>query len=114
MGKWILLSVALMVVGVVTCLYSIAGLKQYVRALTVVNKMSSEKRNIAWEEFAGSDNRGAIRGIFAGNWMGRVWLWTSRGLKSYQVDNLSVNSIFDGCNTMFCLTISENSKSPKS
>lgn len=87
--------ICLMIVSAL--LYFKAGLSAYIRVNTVIKSMSSEEQRVAREEFYGTDQRGVERGIFAGIWMDKVWVWQRAGLKSFAVDNDSVYSWFDGC-----------------
>lgn len=86
-----------MFVGSVVWLYHSTGLKHYVRAISLINKMPEEARQNSWGDFTGTDQRGAKRGILAGAWIGRVWVWTTDGLKSFAIDENSIFSHFDGC-----------------
>lgn len=94
--SWVIIIVFIVIVFV-GFLYQWAGLKYYVRALIVINKMPVAERNLAWNEFSGTDQRSVERGILAGTWMNRVWIWKSTGLKSFAVDKYSIYSWFDGC-----------------
>ena len=78
-------------------LLTMGGLKEYVRAIVLINKMDDAKKSEVWSEFSGTDARGAERGLLAGTWLDRVWVWTSTGIKSYKTDMFSVYSLFDGC-----------------
>lgn len=79
-------------------LYQFAGLRQYWRAVHIIKTTTPEENRIkVAEEFYGTDLKGVERGILAGSWMGRVWVWKGSGLKSYTVDENSIYSWFDGC-----------------
>jgi len=87
----------ILVLALGSCLYFYGGMKQYVRAVVVIKRMPVEGQKVAWDEFSGTDPRGAQRGILAGSWMGKVWVWSTKGLKSYEVDEYTVYSLFNGC-----------------
>lgn len=77
--------------------YGLAGGKYYIRARTVINQIpNTYEREKTWSEFKGYGNYG---GILAGSWLGRVWVWGTKGLRSFTVDENSVYSWYDGCNS---------------
>ncbi len=59
--------------------------------------MTSEDQKKARVELDGTDARKVERGILAGSWLGRVWVWRSGKLVAYRVDDFTVYSQFDGC-----------------
>jgi len=99
MRQWVILvvSVVVLVGGAAGYMYERGGLKEYNKAVKVINTMPEEDRDKSWGEFAGVDQRGGERGILAGAWMGRVWVWQASGLKAYKVDKDTMYSVFDGC-----------------
>jgi len=102
MKRWtlgILVFILVLLIGGVLCLYQFGGLRSFVRVLRVINTMEpQDKKEKAWEEFSGTDPKGAQRGILAGSALGRVWVWTAKGLKYFVVDENTIYSWFDGCN----------------
>lgn len=100
MKRWgigVLIFLAIGLIGF-AYLYQFAGLRQYFRAVEVIKTTTPEEERIkVIEDFYGTDPRGAERGILAGSGLGRVWIWSGRGLKSYKVDENSIYSWFDGC-----------------
>jgi len=100
MKKWvvgIVVVVLALILSLSFYLYKFGGLREYIRTITVINSLSDEEKKLATSEMTGTDLRGAERGILAGSWFGRVWMWNSYGLRSFVVDEFSVYSIFDGC-----------------
>ncbi len=100
MKKWfvgILVLLFTIGIGVTFYLYQYGGLKQYIRAISLINKMPEEEKKKSWDQLNGTDPRGVERGILAGSWLGRVWIWRVKGIRSYGVDEYSVYSLFDGC-----------------
>ena len=100
MKKWALGFVVLILAAVLSVsfyLYNFGGLKQYMRAITLINKMPEEYKEIAKNELRDKDKSGGERGILAGSWIGRVWIWNAHGLKSFAVDEFTIYSLFNGC-----------------
>lgn len=100
MRRWIGILIGfglIIMLGGIGYLYQFGGLRQYIRARSVINNMPTEDKQYAWEKFSGTDPRGAERGILAGSGLGRVWVWSSSGLKSFIVDEYSIYSWFDAC-----------------
>lgn len=84
--------------AVMVYVYQYAGLKYFIRAKQVMNTIpDTEQRQQTWERFNGTGRTGEYRGILAGSWMGKVWVWGRSGLVSFNVDEYSVYSWFDGC-----------------
>lgn len=82
-------------------LYQWGGLNYYLRAVKLMRQevpgMREDLMIEARNEFYGTDLRGAERGILAGTWFGKVWVWNNGWLKFYTVDDNSIYSWFDGC-----------------
>ena len=100
MKKWVagwIVLILVLIAGAAFCAYNYMGLKQYKRAISLINQMPEEEKNKAWDELSGTDKRGAQRGLLAGAWAGRVWVWTTAGLTSFVSDENSVYSDFEGC-----------------
>ena len=66
--------------------------------LLLTNILKLKKKQI-WDELAGTNQRGAERGFFAGTWFGRIWNWRTSGLNYYKIDEFTVYSMFDGCSS---------------
>lgn len=100
MNRWFaIISVFFLVISSTISIYLFirGGLKEYIRAIVLINTLPDAKKSEVWSEFSGTDARGAERGLLAGVWFDRVWVWTSIGIKSYRTDKFSVYSTFDGC-----------------
>jgi len=78
-------------------LYQYAGLKYFVRADILINDMPSETvKKQAWKDFIGKSENG-YSGIYAGDWMDRVWVWGNGLIRSFATDQYSVYTFSDGC-----------------
>lgn len=100
MKRWILGIVSVVLVLLLSLagnLYFYGGLKQYVRATSVINNLPEEDKNLGWQDLKLTDAREGRGGILAGTWFGKVWTWSADGLQAYAVDDYSIYSFFDGC-----------------
>lgn len=93
----IFVSLLTLVIGAGIYLYGFAGLGEYLRMNSAVNKLPEEQKINVVAQVRGINERGGESGILAGNWKGKVWVWRVGGLKAYTVDEFSIYSIFDGC-----------------
>lgn len=76
------------------------GGKDFAKALWVISRTENEGEKVSvWREFAGNYPKGPYGGILAGSAFDRVWVWTGSGLKGFSVDEYSVYSWYDGCNS---------------
>lgn len=84
------------------CIYRYCGLKQYFKAVKYINEIPlAEKREMAWKGFLGVSGDGHYSGIYAGKFLGMVWVWGRMGLRPFVAQKQSTYSFFDGCSDVF-------------
>lgn len=94
---WVGCVLLLIMVSLSVYLYIFGGYKQYLRSQQVIGQMSNDDQKYARDVLDGTDARQVERGIVAGTWLGRVWVWRLGKLVSYTVDDFTVYSHFNGC-----------------
>lgn len=105
MKRWLVLLVIFLVVvcvGVLLFLYFFWGLREYMSARTALYALSTDQRMAAVQTFTGSDTPGVwYLGTYAGftNFGGsaKIWMWSNKGLRSFDTDQYSVYSFFNAC-----------------
>lgn len=104
MGRKVIYTcLALSILGsaVFAFLYFKGGLKQYIRATSLVDNLSLEKQEKGGLLFYGNTNGNEYGGIYAGTTKGFkpiVWVWGKNGLKPFATDRYSVFWHVKGCN----------------
>ena len=99
-----LLVIAVVVMGLGLgglCLYQYAGLKYYIKAAGYIDQLPEASRSGAWKDFIGTTSDRYYNGIYAGDFMGRVWVWGKSGLRSFATSQYTIYSFFDGCTDKF-------------
>lgn len=100
--KALLLASALVLAAVLAFafLYLAGGLRQYWRAVFLINELPPENKAQARRLLYGNTSGNEYGGIYAGVTKvvkPMVWVWGERGLKPFVTDEFSVFWRFDGC-----------------
>ena len=73
------------------------GLREYFSVTQYIKKLPSEEKLQVEESFYTESDDTIYSGVFAGNLIGRIWVWGREGLKSFQPDKGSAYSFFSMC-----------------
>jgi|WetSurMetagenome_2_1015567.scaffolds.fasta_scaffold305665_2 hypothetical protein len=97
--KWLVALVAVMALGLSGLfLYQYAGLKYYIKAVSYIKAMpTTEEKDKAWSSLVETPSDKYYRGIYGGDYLGRIWVWGKSGLRSFAVSQKTAYSFFDGC-----------------
>jgi hypothetical protein len=94
----VLLVVILIIIGTAFYLFQFGGLRQYLRAESVINNSQTVEIINQAREIFDTQQGGPYSGIFGGIIQNKIWVWGSFGLKFFTTDNFSVYFTNDGCN----------------
>jgi len=83
--------------GLFAFLYFGGGLKQYLRALSLIRQLPLEKQDAGYRGLYGNTKTNEYGGILAGVTGTTVWVWGQQGLKPFATDQYSLYWHMSGC-----------------